>query len=133
MHYTKKTARAKSRAITAAKTKKTATPKGRLKTADDDEDAEDTVTVVRFTMTNTVPVPGFLAVAFMETYETDPLELCVLAVDAIKKRAAAEPDKRKAARLAEAAAYIPQWILSVAINMVCQSDPDYYGVATAPP
>jgi hypothetical protein len=87
----KKTARAKSRAITAAKTKKTTTPKGRLKT---DEDADDTVTVVEFTMTDTVPVPGFLAVAFMETYETNPLELCMIAVGAIKKRAAAEPDKR---------------------------------------
>jgi hypothetical protein len=116
--------------ITAAKTKKTAEPKGRLKT---DEDAEDTVTVVGFTMTDTVPVPGFLAVVFMETYETNPLELCMIAVDAIKRRAAAEPDKLKAARMAEAAAYVPQWILSVAINMVCQPDPDYYGVATAPP
>ncbi len=127
----KKTARARSRAITAAKTKKTATPKGRLKTAD--EDAEGAVTVVGFTMTDTVPVPGFLAVAFMETYETNPLDLCMIAVDAIKQRAAAETDKRKAARLAEAAAYVPQWILCVAINMVCQPDPDYYGVATAPP
>jgi hypothetical protein len=84
-------------------------------------------------MTNTVPVPGFLAVAFMETYETDPLELCLLAVDAIKKRAAAEPDKRRALRLAEAAAYVPQWLLSVAINMICNPKPDHYGVATAPP
>ncbi len=84
-------------------------------------------------MTNTVPVPGFLAVAFMETYETDPLELCLLAVDAIKKRAAAEPDKRRALRLTEAAAYVPQWLLSVAINMVCDPKPDHYGVVTAPP
>jgi hypothetical protein len=124
----KRTARAKSRA-----TKKTALTKGRLKIADDDEDEEDKVTVVGFTTTNTVPVPGFLAVAFMETYKTDPLELCLLAVDAIKTRAAAEPDKRKAARLAAAAAYVPQWLLSVAINMICHPKPDHYGVGTAPP
>jgi hypothetical protein len=31
-----------------------------LKTADDTEDNEDEVTVVGYTMTNTVPVPGFL-------------------------------------------------------------------------
>ena len=67
----KRTARAKSRA-----TKKTAPTKGRLKIADDDKDEEDKVIVVGFTTTNTVPVPGFLAVAFMETYKTDPLELC---------------------------------------------------------
>ena len=41
--------------------------------ADDDKDKEDEVTVVGFTTTNTVPVPGFLAVTFMETYKTDPL------------------------------------------------------------
>jgi hypothetical protein len=126
-------ARAKSRAITITKTKKTAPPKGRLKTADDNKDEEDKVTVVGFTTTNTVPVPGFLAVAFKEAHKTDPLELCLLAVDAIKKRAAAEPDKRKAAQLAEAAAYVPQWLLSVAINMRCHPEPDYYGVEAAPP
>jgi hypothetical protein len=81
----KRTARAKSRGITATKTKKIAPTKGRLKMADDDKDKEDEVTVVGFTTTNTVPVPGFLAVTFMETYKTDPLELCLLAVDAIKK------------------------------------------------
>ncbi len=70
---------------------------------------------------------------FMETYEKDPLELCLLAVDAIKKRAAAEPDKRRALRPAEAASYVPQWLLSVAINMICDPKPDHYGVATAPP
>ena len=129
----KRTARAKSRAITATKTKKTAPTKGRLKIADDDEDEEDKVTVVGFRTTNTVPVPGFLAVAFMETYETDPLELCLPAVDAIKTRAAAEPDKRKAARLAAAAAYVPQWLLRVAINIICHPEPDHYGVGTAPP
>jgi hypothetical protein len=128
----KRTARAKSRAITA-KTTKTALPKGQLKTTDNNEDNEDEVTVVGFTTTNAVPVPGFLAMAFMETYETDPLDLCLLAVDAIKKRAAAEPDKRKAAQLAEAAAYFLQWILSVAINMRCHLKPNYYGVRTAPP
>ncbi len=128
----KRTARAKSKAITATKTKIAAPPKGRLKTADDTEDNEDEVTVVGFTMTNTVPVLGFLTVAFMEMYERDPLELCLLAVDAIKKRAAAEPDKRRALRLSEAAAYVPQWLLSVAINMICDTKPDHYGVATAP-
>ena len=129
----KRTARANSKATTATKTKKTAPPKGRLKTTDDTEDDDDEVTVAGFTMTNTVPVPGFLAVAFMETYETNPLELCWLAVDAIKNRAAAEPDKRKATRLAEAAAYVPRWLLSVAINILCDPDPDFYGVGTAPP
>jgi hypothetical protein len=72
----KRTARAKSRAIKATKTKKTAPPKGQLKTDDDNEEKADKVTVVGCTTTNTVPVPGFLAVAFMETYKTDPLELC---------------------------------------------------------
>ena len=129
----KRTARAKSRAISATKTKKTAPTKGRLKIADEDKDKEDEVSVVGFTTTNTVPVPGFLAVAFMETYKTDPLELCLLAVDAIKTRAAAEPDKRKAARLAAAAAYVLHWLLSVAINMIGHPEPDHYGVGTAPP
>ena len=125
-----RTARAKSKATTATKTQKT---KGRQKIADDTEENDDDVSVVGFTMTNTVPVPGFIAVALMETYETDPLELCLLAVDAIKKRATAEADKRRASRLAEAASYVPQWLLSVAINMICDPKPDYYGVATAPP
>ncbi len=49
----KRTARAKSKAITTTKTQKA---KGRLKTADNTEDNEDEVTVVGFTMTNTVPV-----------------------------------------------------------------------------
>ncbi len=113
----KRTARAKSKATTATKTQKT---KGRPKTADDTEENDDEVSVVGFTMTNTVPVPGFIAVALMETYETDPLELCLLAVDAIKKRATAEADQRRASRLAEAASYVPQWLLSVAINMESQ-------------
>jgi hypothetical protein len=56
----KRTACAKIKATTATKTKKAASPKGRLKTADDTEDNEDEVTVVGYTMTNTVPVPGFL-------------------------------------------------------------------------
>jgi hypothetical protein len=123
----KRTARAKSKAITTTKTQKT---KGRPKTADDTDKNDDEVSLVGFTMTNTVPVPGFIAVALMETYKTDPLELCLLAVDAIKKRATAEADKRRASRLAEAASYVPQWLLSVAINMVCDPKPDYHGVAT---
>jgi hypothetical protein len=49
----KRTACAKSKAITTTNTQKA---KGRLKTADNTEDNDDEVTVVGFTMTNTVPV-----------------------------------------------------------------------------
>ncbi len=62
----------------------------------DAEENDDEVSVVGFTMTNTVPVPGFIAVALMETYETDPLELCLSVVDAIRSliRSAVAPQRR---------------------------------------
>jgi hypothetical protein len=90
---TTRTARAKSKVTTTTKTQKT---KGRPKMAVDAEENDDEVSVVGFTMTNTVPVPGFIAVALMETYETDPLELCLSVVDAIRSliRSAVAPQRR---------------------------------------
>ncbi len=61
----KRTARAKKKAITTSKTQKT---KGRPKIADDTDENDDEVSVVGFTMTNTVPV----RLAYVPGRRTDP-------------------------------------------------------------
>ncbi|KAI2497540.1 hypothetical protein MHU86_16943 [Fragilaria crotonensis] len=80
------------------------------------EDDTDDVTVVGFTMKPTVPVPAFIAAAIMDTYVTAPEELALLIVNAIKQRASEDPDPSRATIRAEAASYIPRWVLSVAVN-----------------
>ncbi|KAI2497776.1 hypothetical protein MHU86_16718 [Fragilaria crotonensis] len=52
----------------------------------------------------------------MDTYVTAPEELALLIVNAIKQRASEDPDPSRATIRAEAASYIPRWVLSVAVN-----------------
>ena len=86
------------------------------------------VTVVGFTMASVVPIPAFMTTAFMDAYETDPVKLCLIAVKAIKERAADDPDTGRAERLAEAASYVPRWIMSVIINIKRTTDTTIFGV-----
>ncbi|KAI2497773.1 hypothetical protein MHU86_16715 [Fragilaria crotonensis] len=95
------------------------------------EDDTDDVTVVGFTMKPTVPVPAFIAAAIMDTYVTAPEELALLIVNAIKQRASEDPDPSRATIRAEAASYIPRWVLSVAVNSRRTPGPTKRGVAAS--
>ena len=95
------------------------------------EDDTDDVTVVGFTMKPTVPVPAFIAAAVMDTYATAPEELALLIVNAIKQRASEDPDPSRATIRAEAASYIPRWVLSVAVNSRRTPGPTKRGVAAS--
>jgi hypothetical protein len=81
--------------------------------------------VVGFTMKPTmpVPVPAFIAAAIMESYATDPAELALTIVRAIKKRANIDPDPDRATALAEAASYVPRWVISIAITPDGRQEP----------
>ncbi len=73
--------------------------------------------MVGSSITNSVPISAFMAVAIMEMYETNPIDLCLVATRAIQDRTARDPDERRATRVAELASFVPQWILSVAVNV----------------
>lgn len=87
------------------------------KSNETEADGTEDVMVVGFTMKPTVPVPAFIAAAaIMESYATDPAELALMIVRTIKRRASDDPDPDRATVLAEAASYVPRWIISIAIN-----------------
>ena len=121
--------------------KKGSAPRGRAKSGKhtndqdktNDADADDTedVTVVGFTMKPTVPVPAFIAAAIMESYVTDPEELALLIVRTIKQRASEDPDPDRASRFAEAASYVPRWVLCVAASTRSTHGPTKWGVAAS--
>ncbi|KAI2489102.1 hypothetical protein MHU86_25491 [Fragilaria crotonensis] len=101
------------------------------KTNDADADDTEDVTVVGFTMKPTVPVPAFIAAAIMESYVTDPEELALMIVRTIKQRASEDPDPDRASRLAEAASYVPRWVLCVAASTRTTHGPTKWGVAAS--
>ncbi|KAI2500090.1 hypothetical protein MHU86_14417 [Fragilaria crotonensis] len=131
-------------AATRGRPKKGSAPRGRSKSSKhtnetndqdktNDADADDTedVTVVGFTMKPTVPVPAFIAAAIMESYVTDPEELALMIVRTIKQRASEDPDPDRASRLAEAASYVPRWVLCVAASTRTTHGPTKWGVAAS--
>ncbi|KAI2505006.1 hypothetical protein MHU86_9449 [Fragilaria crotonensis] len=82
-------------------------------------------------MKPTVPVPAFIAAAIMESYVTDPEELALMIVRTIKQRASEDPDPDRASRLAEAASYVPRWVLCVAASTRTTHGPTKWGVAAS--
>ncbi|KAI2502880.1 hypothetical protein MHU86_11549 [Fragilaria crotonensis] len=131
-------------AATRGRPKKGSAPRGRARSSKhtnetnsqdktNDADADDTegVTVVGFTMKPTVPVPAFIAAAIMEAYVTDPEELALMMVRTIKQRASKDPDPDLASRFAEAASYVPQWVICVAANTRTTHGPTKWGVAAS--
>lgn len=79
-------------------------------------------------MKPTVPVPAFVAAAIMEAYVTEPEELALMIVRSIKRRVSEEMDPDRATILAEAASYVPRWVISVAVNTRTAQGPSKWGV-----
>jgi hypothetical protein len=63
---------------------------------------------------NILPLPGFLVAALMEAYTTDADILCLVAIDAIKKREMAAGADPADSTVAQKTAYVPLWIWNFA-------------------
>ncbi|KAI2498407.1 hypothetical protein MHU86_16104 [Fragilaria crotonensis] len=59
---------------------------------------------------NVIPLPGFLVAALMRAYTSDAGELCLKAIDAIRKRARAAGHDPVESPVAKKAAYVPIWL-----------------------
>ena len=65
---------------------------------------------------NVLPLPGFLVAALMKAFTTDAGELCLKAIDAIRKRARADGHDPVESPATQKAAYVPIWIWNHAIQ-----------------
>ena len=80
---------------------------------------------------NILPLPGFLVAALMEAYTTDADILCLVAIDAIKKREMAAGADPADITVAQKAAYVPLWIWNHATKQATALPRRTKGVGTS--